>query len=336
MSKNISRVFLIILAVSLLVLWLPQPAQASRLQRMIVGGNFTLSNGETLDEDLLVVGGLITLENGSTLHGDILMVGGSLIAAGKIDGDVVVAGGLLEIAATAIIDGDITAAGANLQRDPDAVITGDITTEQEGPFVVTPTGIRLPQLNLATSPSFSIVSFVLGVILWALLAMLLALFLPNQLRNVSHAVMAQPLISGGLGLLTAVVLPIVLVLIALTILLIPLSLLGFLLLVLAWAFGMVALGSELGNRFAGIFKSEWHPALSAGAGTLLLMLLVNGLWAAIPCLGWLPMIVLGFLGLGGVLLTRFGRQAYPPAAQPAIREIESPSEPSQPVNPPTP
>jgi hypothetical protein len=335
MRKTISKLILIILAVSLAVLWLPQPGQASPLQRMLVGSNFTLSNGETLDEDLLVVGGLVTLENGSTLHGDILMVGGSLIAAGRINGDVVVAGGLLEIVDTAYIDGDITAAGASLQRDPAAVITGEITTEQDGPFIVTPTGVRLPQLNLAASPSFSVVSFILGIILWALLAMLLALFLPNQLRNVSQAVMAQPLVSGGLGLLTAVVLPIVLVLIALTILLIPLSLLGILLLVLAWAYGMVALGSELGNRFAGIFKSEWHPALSAGAGTFLLMLFANGLWVAIPCLGWIPMIILSCLGLGGVLLTRFGRQLYPPAAPPAIKEIITPSEQGL-VNPPAP
>lgn len=335
MKKTISRLFLIILAVSLAVLWLPQPVQASPQQRMLVGSNFTLSEGETLDDDLLVVGGLITLEQGSTLHGNILMVGGSLVAAGRIEGDVVVAGGLLDIAATAYIDGDVTAAGASLQRDPSAMITGEITTEQDGPFVVTPTGLRLPQLNLAASPSFSAVSFLLGIILWALLAMLLALFLPNQLRNVAQAVVAQPLISGGLGLLTAVVLPIVLVLIALTILLIPLSLLGILLLVIAWAYGMVALGSELGNRFAGIFKSEWHPALSAGAGTLLLMLFVNGLWAAIPCLGWIPMILLSFLGLGGVLLTRFGRQPYPPSTLPAIKEI-IPSSEQQPLNPPMP
>ena len=336
MNKTILRLSMVLITISLAVLLLPHPVVASKPNRLVVGGNFTLENGETLEDDLFVVGGLVTLEPGSTLEGNILMVGGSLVVAGKVDGDIVVAGGLLEITETAYIDGDITAAGANLQRDPAADITGDITTEQEGPFIVTPTGVRLPQLNLATSPSFSFISFILRVILWALAAMLMALFLPNQLRNVAQAGMSQPWVSGGLGLLTAVVLPIVLVIIALTIILIPVSVFGIILLVIAWAFGMIALGAELGKRFSGIFKSEWHPALSAGAGAFLLMLVVNGLQAAIPCLGLLPKLIIGFLGIGAVLLTRFGKQIYPPAAPPARQVLESPAEQSQTTNPPTP
>jgi hypothetical protein len=326
MNKISIKVCALMLVVSLAVLVFPSPARASIPDRLIVGSNYTLESGESLDEDLMVIGGRVTLEVGSTLNGDILMVGGSLVASGKVNGDITVAGGLLEIGTSAVINGDISSAGANLQRDPDAIITGDITTEQEGPFIVTPSGTRLPQLDMAVAPSFSFMGFMLRVILWGLLAMLLALFLPNQLRNVSQTAMSQPLITGGLGLLTLVVLPLVLVLIALTILLIPVSLIGLLLLAVAWVYGLIALGTELGGRFAGIFKSQWHPALAAGVGTFLLMLVVNGIETAIPCLGLLPKIIVGVIGLGAVILTRGGLQPYPPAALSVVPEITPPVE----------
>jgi len=320
MIKTSVKILTIIILISTALLWLPQPAQAATPNRLIVGGNYTLDDGDSLNEDLLIIGGHVVLEDGSTLNGDILMVGGSLDAAGKVNGDINVAGGLLEIQATAIINGDINAAGSNLQRDPDAIISGEITTEHDGPFIVTPAGVQLPQLNMALAPSFSFFGFLLRVILWALLAMLLALFLPNQLHHISRAAVAQPLISGGLGLLTVVVLPLVLLLIALTILLIPISLVGILLLVVAWAYGLIALGTELGNRFAQIFNSQWHPALAAGAGTFLLMLVINGIEAAIPCLGLLPKFIVGVTGLGAVLLSRFGMQPYPPPATEQLPE----------------
>jgi hypothetical protein len=326
MKKTSKKILIIMALVALAVLWLPHPAQAAFPDRLIIGGNFTLEDGETLNEDLLVVGGLVTLENGSTLNGDILMVGGSLEAAGEINGDISVAGGLLEIGETAVINGDVNSAGANLQRDPDAIITGEITTEQNGPFIVTPTGVEIPRLNMAVDPSFSFIGFMLRVILWALLAMLLALFLPNQLRNLAQTAVSQPLITGGLGLLTAVVLPLVLVILALTILLIPVSLVGILALVIAWAYGLIALGTELGNRFAGIFKAQWHPALAAGAGTFLLILVINGLEAAIPCVGLVPKFIVGVVGLGAVLLTRGGMQPYPPKAVVVLSEPAIPVE----------
>ncbi len=326
MNKTSKKILMLMALVSMAVMWLPHPAQAAIPDRMIVGGNYTLEDGETLNEDLLIIGGLVTLENGSTLNGNILMVGGSLEAGGKINGDISVAGGRLDISATAVINGDVNSAGANLQRDPEAIITGEITTEQNGPFIVTPSGVQIPQLNMAVDPSFSFIGFLLRVILWALLAMLLALFLPNQLRNLAQTAVSQPLITGGLGLLTVVVLPLVLVIIALTILLIPVSLAGILALVIAWAYGMIALGTELGNRFAGIFKAQWHPALAAGAGTFLLILAINGIEAAIPCLGLVPKFIVGVIGLGAVLLTRGGMQPYPPKAAVVVREPTTPVE----------
>ena len=325
--KNFNqKIIICILLAVLAAVWLPGSAQAATPDRFIVGGNFTLDDGEVLNEDLMIVGGLVSLEHGSTLNGDILMVGGSLEVAGEVNGEVTVAGGSLDIRGTAVIDGDLNAAGVSLQRDPGSIITGEITTEQDGPFIITPGGVEVPRFGMAMDPSFSFLGYTLRAILWALVAMLLALFLPNQLRNVAQTAVSHPLITGSLGLLTAVVLPLVLVVLALTILMIPVSLMGVLMLAIAWAYGLIALGSELGNRFAGIFNGQWHPALAAGAGTFLLMLVLNGIEAAIPCLGWGPKLIVSMIGLGAVLLTRGGMQLYSPQPVVVVREPTTPVE----------
>jgi cytoskeletal protein CcmA (bactofilin family) len=310
MKHRIIKLFSLTTILALLILGLPKPAQAAMPDRLIIGSTFTLENGESLDDDLMIVGGQVTLEEGSTLNGTIILLGGSLEISGQVNGDVVVAGGSLKITATAKITGDVTTAGTSLQRDPQAEIVGKIITEQEGPFIVTPRGINVPQVKMAMDPFFSFIGFILRIFLWALLAMLVALFLPGQLNHVARTAVSQPIISGGLGLLTLIAVPIIVVVIALTILLIPVSLVGMLLLVLAWAFGLISLGTELGQRFAGIFNRQWHPALAAGLGTFLLILVINGAEALIPCLGIIPKIIVGVLGLGAVTLTRFGTQPY--------------------------
>ncbi len=77
--------------------------------------------------------------------------------------------------------------------------------------------------------------------------MVVAMFIPAHMARISQTALSQPLISGGLGILTVIIVPIILVLLAITICLIPVSLLGAFLLVLAWAFGLIALGLEVGK-----------------------------------------------------------------------------------------
>jgi len=326
MKHTSYKIFALITIISLVSLWLPKPTQAAIPDRLIVGSTFTLEDGEILNEDLVIIGGQVILQEGSTVNGSIILLGGRLEISGKVDGDIIVAGGSLDVTSSAQVTGDITTAGTSLQRDPLADIEGEVTTEQEGPFFVTPPGVHIPQVTMAVDPFFTFIGFVLRVFLWALLAMLLALFMPNHLSAVAQTAMTQPIVAGGLGLLTMLILPLMLIIIALTILLIPISLIGVLLLVIAWAFGLVAIGTELGQRFAGIFKTQWHPALAAGLGTFLLMLVINGSEALIPCLGLLPKIIVSVLGVGAVTLTRFGTQPYLVVPSPASPPSPPPAE----------
>jgi hypothetical protein len=303
----------ILLALLLLAVF-PITALAATPGAVVLGNSYTLSSGQVLDDNLVIFGGNVDLMSGSTINGNVVLLGGSLQAAGTINGNLTVLGGTANLANSFILNGDLTTAGSGVNRQPGAQITGQINTNPSNWTVFLPGQVQVPYLENGLNPLLRIGGFFLRLFLWVLAAMLLAMFIPNQLNRTSHTALTQPLISGGLGLLTAIIVPIVMVLLAITICLIPVSLLGLLLLALAWIYGLISIGYVLGNRIVTISKIEWHPAFSAGLGTLLLIFILNGLDILIPCVGWLPKVLVGFVGLGAVLLTQFGMKEYNPTS----------------------
>jgi hypothetical protein len=130
------------------------------------------------------------------------------------------------------------------------------------------------------------------------------------MERVGDAIAAKPAVSGVMGALTLVAGGSILVAVAITIILIPFTLLGLLLLALGTLYGWIVLGLITGERIAHMLNQEWSGPVSAGLGTLLITLGAN-LIGIIPCIGWLVVAAALFIGLGGVVLTRFGLQVYP-------------------------
>jgi hypothetical protein len=330
-----------------LALLLPATALARDVgeDKIVFGGTYTLESGEVLNGNLIIFGGAVSLEEGSVVRGDVVLFGGSLDAQGEVTGSVIGIGGLVDLGATALVAKDVVSLGANLDQSAGAIVEGQITPGFSGPLTFDfPQAASFPRLNVSVNPFFALMWFALRAFLWAAVAVILALILPRQLDAVSNAAVGQPLIAGGLGLLTAVIAPLILILLLVTICLSPLSFIGFLILLVAWGLGLIALGLELGQRMAIMFKRDWAPALSAGVGTLLLILVLNGLSELIPCVGWLFPAIAGCVGLGAVLLTRFGTQPYrisapppPPTAPQPVEDVlpPLPEPPQEEVLPPT-
>ncbi len=298
-----------IIAIMLLGLF-PVTAFAASQNYVVIGNSYTLQSGQTLNDDLFILGGTVNLMSGSNINGSVLIIGGSVQAAGAVNGDFTVLGGTVNLTATFTLSGNLTSAGTVVNRDPAAQIKGQVNTNNNTPYVLLPGGVHFPTLNSNVDPFFKVVGFFLRLFLWTLAAMLAAMFIPVHMSRISQTALSQPLISGGMGILTVIILPIILVLLAITICLIPVSLLGVFLLVLAWVFGLVAISLELGKRISAAFKKEWHPAIAAGLGTLVLMTTLSGLEVIIPCIGWIPKALVGLWGLGAVLLTQFGMKPY--------------------------
>lgn len=307
----------ILLLLAVLLLWLAAPlpalAQGPDGDQFVIGDDFELASGDRLDGDLIVFGGNVTLEEGSTVNGDIVLMGGNLEALGKVTGDISMIGGNATLGETAEVSGDIHLTGGELQRAEGALVTGDVG----GAFVPFSQDDRdgrvdVPRPREDRNPIWDFLWFLLRAFLWAGLAILVALFLPQQTTQVARVAAEKPVVTAGLGLLTALVFPLGLILLTLTIIGIPAAVVAVLLLVVIWAYGITSLGTEVGRRLAGWLRQDWALPVSAGVGTLVLVLVTNGINELVFCIGWLAPLVVGALGIGAVLLTRFGTQPYPP------------------------
>jgi hypothetical protein len=292
-----------------------QPAQQIITgSKLVLGGVYALGMGEKLDGNLFILGGSASLAPGSTVTGDVAMLGGNLQADGLISGDLIALGGLVQMSESTMVEGDVNVLGGDLQGENLAAIEGQINSDNSASLpLVIPGGLHIPVPNfdLHINPVWDFLWLLFQSFLWAALAVLVVLFAEKPARRVGQTVASQPLISGGLGLLTAVVAPLVLVVVAITIIGIPVAILGILAMMIAWAFGIVAIGAEVGERLAKLGKSDWAFPVSAALGVFLVTLVINTVGKIIPCVGWLLPFLVGICGLGAVLLTRFGSRSYP-------------------------
>ena len=330
--KNKIKLFTLMLTLALLLL----PASAVQARgfsgglldgRVIFGDNFTLESGDTLTGDLVVFGGNVMVEEDALVQGDMVVIGGNVTLDGTVRGSTVIVGGATHMSESAVVKGDLVTVGGSLSRDPGSEIEGEVVTNIPAPDIQipsVPSPPRVPDVPIPPSPPninfdynplanfFQMFGTAIAV---SLLAMLASLFLQPQIERVSQVVVGQPVIAGSFGLLAGVMGPVVLVILAVTIILIPVALLAAMALALAWLFGLIAIGTEVGERFTKAINQTWAPPLTAGMGTFLMMLVVGGI-GMIPCIGWLATSVVALLGVGAVILTLFGTQMYPRVAVP--------------------
>jgi hypothetical protein len=334
------KVFFKITTILLLaaLVFLPIQAVSARglAEGPIFGSNYTLKSGMTLNQDLVVFGGSVLIEKDATVNGAIVIFGGSLTQDGLVNKDVVVMGGAVSLASNAHIKGNLVTFGATLSRDEGARVDGDVLNNQATGITPSVPGIpSVPTVPVVNGQSDNPVWNALGILgqslMLALLAVLIAMFLPRQMRKVADGVVAQPLMSFGMGLLALIAFIVIIVALALFSLLIitllvtvPLIIVISIVFSAACVLGWLALGLEVGVRISQMTKREWPLPLAAGVGMFGLNLVAQGI-GFIPCIGGLLSGLLLLAGLGAVLMTRFGTHtpsivqvSSEPAVAPAV------------------
>jgi len=347
MKKNTLIRILLLMALLLMPTMSIQAQSSNNNDVLLFGENYTLGEGETLNGSIAVFGGNITIEkdaevNGSiaifggnifleeetTVNGDIAVFGGSASVTGEVNGDMALFGGQATLGSDSSID-NIATFGGQVTQEPGATVSGEITNNTpptiDAPEVPsTPNVPNNPDVNFNVNPFWEILSTFGRAVAVAAIGMLLTLFLQPQLDRAGAALINQPFIAGGYGLIAIIVVPVVAVILAITIILIPVSLIAVMALPLAWLFGVIVIGQEVGDRFAKAINQVWAPVLSTGLGTFVIVLL-SGLVGLIPCVGWLGSSIITLLAIGVTVLTRFGTfspMSYPPAAStPSMNEI---------------
>ena len=283
--------------------------------RIILNGEHVLKPGESLDGELLVTGGQVDLQPGSHLNGSLYVLGGEVKAAGEISGDVTILLGELSLTPEALVRGSLSVGGGMLQRAPQAQILGGTITSSAGQ-------IPEPQHQSRRSLANRLVSILIEGPILAILAYLAVHRFPKQISYIEKAASNYTLLSGSVGLLTWFVGVSLLVLMAFTILLIPATLIGIGVLLLATAYGAIPFALILGRWTAQQLKWKLTRAGKAALGMLLLVCIFE-LSQLIPWVGSLAVLALMMVGFGAVLLTRFGLRRYSPPVDIWESETES-------------
>lgn len=264
---------------------------------LIFEGTHQFDNETVLLGDVLVQAGTAEFAAGSKVAGSVYVVGGGLVLDGTVDGDLVLLDGQVRLAPRAVVGGDLRMGGAGtVQIDETAVVHGEIIN-----------GLALPQTQSEASGWQSAGRWLVGSLLLAALGGLWGRRQPSSLHHISQAATAQWPAAGALGLLALLVLPILLVMMAFTIVLLPLVVVMVGAIFLVLGLGIVALGQWLGSWLGAWRKRPLSPGWATFWGTLLLLVIFQ-----LPWLGNGLFLATAVLLFGAMLLSRFGTRAYEP------------------------
>ncbi len=300
-------------------------------------GNVRVAPGAKVGHDAVAVLGRVELQGEAR---DVVSVlGGASEVNGPVHGEVVVVLGSLKLGPKAVVERDVVVIGGQLTRDPEAMVHGrvtHVTLPGLGDFEWLATWLRECAiwgrplafhrgLGWAWAIAFGFLGFYL----------LLALIFGRGVAQCAATFERRPAMSILSAVLTVLLSPVAIVILAITIvggLLVPFVAAG---LFFAGLFGKVVMLAWLGRRFTKFFGDGplGGPVFSVLIGGLVLMLVYT-----IPFVGVTAYKLLSWLGLGVVMLTiveAMKRNKRPPAAaQPTLAPAPAPStSPSAPAAP---
>jgi hypothetical protein len=281
-------------------------------------GGAMVINGEVLG-DAAVFGGPVQVNGG--IKKDLAAFGGPVTVLGTIGGELASFGGPVKLLASAVVDGDIAVLGGQVEQSDSAQVKGEITNISLGMMNrFLPGAISVAQRK---TPLLRITRFFMALA-WvaasALLVLLASLFFPLGVSRIARSVEIDIWKSIGIGLLAQVGVIPGLLLMAVSILGIPLIPLAILAFIAACVLGFAGFCLLAAKRlFAASHRQPPGTVASAMIGFLTVnALLLAGHLINIPgppftVLGWILIIanftILWFavtVGLGAVWSTRFG------------------------------
>lgn len=248
----------------------------------IAGGTIRLDRTATIGRNAYLAGGTVRVDG--TVRQSLRVTGGTVMLDGAVDGDVNIAGGELRIGPGANIGGDLRyrVPSAKVHIDSAARIGGTVTA--------------LPPRDWSGVVRAFRLMWLLGFLLAGVVAVALA---PRFAAAAAEWVGARPGLSALLGVLWLVVIPVVAVLVATTVIGLPLALLAGAAYLLLVYLGRVVLAVWLGRLLLGgrVRDGTTGALMSFLLGAIILVLL-----ALVPLLGLVVTLVATVVGLGALLI----------------------------------
>lgn len=288
----------------------------------------------TVDGDLSGVAGNVVIADTGVVTGDVSVATGSLDIAGTVEGSVSAGTGSAILAETGsvgedfqvgagtvtidgVISGDATAGGDTITLGSTAEIGGElrydgVLTQQSGSVVGGPIveddsigGYGPVGVSGVSLPSIGWLDTVYGLLANLLLGAVLLLVLPEFSNRVARRGAERTGRSALVGLLLLIGVPIGLILVAITVVGIPLALFGMFVFAFAVWSGVVYGEYTAGRWLVGRFQNEPSRWVALGLGLVLFSIL-----GALPMVGGLftfAATLVGFGALGSTLRGSYSR-----------------------------
>ena len=253
----------------------------------------------TEDKSIIKIGSDVTIEQGTQVR-NVVAIGGQITVNGTVDKSIWAVGGSVVLTKTAVVGENVVALGGVIVAARDATVGGSLTEINSSNLYETMTAALSSEWE-GWSWVFAIISLSIFVVL-LVLALLIAALLPKPVLTISEAITENTfkvVLWGLLGLVMIAPLALLLTISVVGIALIPLEVI---IVACSVLLGFIAVGQHIGRNILRLLR---RPHLSLVRETfwgLIVLWLVGWL----PYIGWMVKAVAIVVGLGAVLVTRFG------------------------------
>ncbi|MEX2028202.1 MAG: hypothetical protein WD988_01765 [Candidatus Curtissbacteria bacterium] len=269
----------------------------------IAGGELNVSGN--IGKNITAGGGSIHLEDGAKIGGSLVAGGGDVSIFSPLGKGATIGAGNLVVADT--IGGNVTAGIGELSLLKDAKINGNLTYWSSKPADI-PTGSivgettfhqaenkQKPKEVMAINWGFKTYSFLVALLIGSLLLR----FLPVFTAQTANRITTRPVASLAMGLLILVTVPLIAIMIAITIVGIPISLILIFAYVISLCFAKVFAALAVGTLITKSLDKKLSPYLA-----LIIGLLAYYILSSIPVIGFIAMGLFTLAGLGSLVWTK--------------------------------
>lgn len=284
-----------------------------------VGGSVLVDG--SVGRNVTIGGGSVELRETSVVEGNAYIGAGSARLLGRVDGDVYVGAGEVELDGE--VGGDVRVEAGSLTVGPDARIGGELRyrVREDGAVAISNEAVAAAGVRAldprAEDEGRGVVLFVLRLLAFVLCGVLLAALFPGTVTDTMREMTARPAASLGLGLLWLLLGPLVVVVLAATVVGLPIAL-------------IVAASYMVSLYVAPVVPALWvggeilHGRDPRKRGDATLLVATGGGIVAfailLPWLGFLARLLATCLGLGAVALTIRDR-SIGPAEEPRASDV---------------
>jgi hypothetical protein len=272
----------------------------------VVHGDVVVHAGQEAG-DIVALRGSIKVEPGGQVRDAVAVLGSILLEPGAQAREVVAIGGDVKLGPGAVVSKDAVSVGGSVTREANAEIGGEEVSVgiPALPEIAALLGSRMA-FGHTESRAFLVAQVLAKYLVYFALGLLLLALFPRRVEVVATSFTTHPWKSIFTGLLGLVALPVVVVLLAATIIGIPLVPVAGLLVIAAGVLGFTALAFYVGRALP-LHIERGTTVLQLAVGTAIVVLVTS-----IPLLGWMAWIAAVLLTFGAVLRSRFGSPGSAP------------------------